>query len=104
MEAILYAYQVPAELVRGTISVNEDTSRMVDDKTTFDLNFGVLQYDTFAPCLFTVVIDFVLRSFMIDKCCFLISKKLELLKKEHLISILMILYYFLLSLLMLRSG
>ena len=82
MEAILYAYQVPTELVQAIMSVYDgakaglrDENGVVLDENTFDLSVGVLQGDTLAPYLFIIVMDFVLRSSMIDKCGLLISKK-----------------------------
>ena len=47
---------------------------MVDDETTFDFSVVFLQGDTLTPYLFIIVMDFVLRSSMIDKCGLLISK------------------------------
>ena len=66
MEAILYAYQFPAELVKAIMSVYEeanaglrDTSEVVNCTTTFDLSVGVLQGDTLAPYLCIIVMNFV---------------------------------------------
>jgi hypothetical protein len=82
IEAILYAYQVPVELVQAVMSIYHgakaglrDSEGQVSDDTTFNLSVGVLQGDTLAPYLFVIVMDFVLRTAMNDSCGILIKKK-----------------------------
>ena len=82
IEAILYAYQVPAELVQAIMSIYNgakaglyDTNGELLEENTFNLSVGVLQGDTLAPYLFVIVMDFVLRSAMIEECGILIKKK-----------------------------
>ena len=81
MEAILYAYQVPKELVLAIMSVYRGAQAVIlDDNGDFsedskiDLNVGVLQGDTLAPFLFILVMDFVLRKAMVDTLGVQISK------------------------------
>ena len=69
MEAILYAYQVPSDLVLAIMSVYHgakagvlNSDGQLEDDNTFNLNTGVLQGDTLAPYLFVIVMDFVMRS------------------------------------------
>lgn len=45
------------------------------DKNTFNLSVGVLQGDILAPYLLVIVMDFVLRTAMIDDCGILMKKK-----------------------------
>ena len=82
MEAILYAYQVPSELVRAVMSVYRgaqaailDVYGQVVDEAKIDLSVGVLQGDTLAPFLFILVMDFVLRKAMVESLGIQISKK-----------------------------
>ena len=82
IEAILYAYGVPAELVLAIMSIYtgakaglRDMEGQVGEDSSFNLSVGVLQGDTLAPYLFIIVLDFVLRSSMVDDCGILISKK-----------------------------
>jgi hypothetical protein len=82
IETILYAYQVPKDLVEAIMSIyhgakaglcNPDATIL--DENTFLLSIGVLQGDTLAPYLFIIVMDFVLRTAMIEECGILIKKK-----------------------------
>ena len=82
MEAILYAYQVPRELVlavmsvyRGAQAVILDECGEVTEEARIDLSVGVLQGDTLAPFLFILVIDFVLRKARVDSLGVQITKK-----------------------------
>ena len=82
IEAILYAYQVPEELVQAIMSIYNgakaglrDSEGQVYDENTFNLSVGVLQGDTLAPYIFIIVMDFVLRIAMVDTCGILIKKK-----------------------------
>ena len=82
IEAILYAYQVPVELVQAIMSIYNgakaglfDAEGQLFDENTFNLSVGVLQGDTLAPYLFVIVMDFVLRTAMIDDCGIQIKKK-----------------------------
>ena len=75
MEAILFAYQVPTELVAAIMSMYcgaragiQNVDGEVVDDNQFDLSVGVLQGDTLAPYLFIIVMDFVLRKSMIESC------------------------------------
>ena len=81
MEAILYAYQVPSELVlaimslyRGAQAVILDETSEFSDDSKIDLSVGVLQGDTLAPFLFVLVMDFVLRNAMVDSLGVQITK------------------------------
>jgi hypothetical protein len=69
MEAILYAYDIPKELVQAIMSLYRGAKAGVkcdnvpfNLEETFDLSVGVLQGDTLAPYLFVIVIDFILRN------------------------------------------
>jgi hypothetical protein len=82
IEAILYAYQVPTELVQAIMSIYHgakaglyDSEGQLFDENTFNLGIGVLQGDTLAPYLFVIVMDFVLRSAMTDEYGILLKKK-----------------------------
>ena len=82
IEAILYAYQVPEELVQAIMSIYHgakaglrDSEDQFLDENTFKLSIGVLQGDTLAPYIFIIVMDFIMRSAMIDNCGILISKR-----------------------------
>jgi hypothetical protein len=82
IEAILYAYQVPTELVQAIMSIYHgakaglyDSEGQLFDKNTFNLSIGVLQGDTLAPYLFVIVMDFILRSAMTDEYGILLKKK-----------------------------
>ena len=52
-----------------------DMEGQVGENSSFNLSVGVLQGDTLAPYLFIIVLDFVLRSSMVEECGILISKK-----------------------------
>ena len=82
IEAILYAYQVPYQLVQAIMSIYNgakaglrDSDGQLQDENTFNLSVGVLQGDTLAPYLFIIVMDFVLRDAMTDEYGVLIKKK-----------------------------
>jgi len=69
IEAILYAYQVPSELVQAIMSIYYgakaglmDSDGQLLDENTFSLSVGVLQGDTLVPYIFIIVMDFVMRS------------------------------------------
>eukprot|EP01035_Chromulina_nebulosa_P038333 gene38333-51774_t len=73
MEAILYAYQVPKQLVDAIMSLYKGAKAGIqnevgdiEDEDAFDLSVGVLQGDTLAPYLFVIVIDFIMRRAMVD--------------------------------------
>ena len=65
MLKILKAYGVPAELVKVIGKLYENTTARVvtpDGETDlFSIVAGVLQGDTLAPYLFTIVLDHVMR-------------------------------------------
>jgi hypothetical protein len=82
IEAILYAYQVPTELVQAIMSIYHgtkaglyDSEGQLFDENTFNLSIGVLQGDTQAPYLFVIVMDLILRSAMTDEYGILLKKK-----------------------------
>jgi hypothetical protein len=82
IEAILYAYQVPSELVQAIMSIYYgakaglmDSDGQLLDENTFSLSVGVLQGDTLAPYIFIIVMDFVMRSAMMSECGILLAKK-----------------------------
>ena len=70
MEQILLAYDLPKETVAAITILNRNTKVKVrspdEDSEYFDIVAGVLQGDTFAPYLFIICLDFVLRT-SIDK-------------------------------------
>ena len=71
IEAILYAYQVPEELLQAIMSIYEgakaglrDPEGQLNDQNTFNLSVGVLQGDTLAPYLFI----YHSHGFCVTKC------------------------------------
>ena len=60
-----------------------DVDDQVSDESSFSLSVGVLQGDTLAPYIFIIVMDFVLRSAMIDDCGILRSKKTGTSRRGH---------------------
>jgi hypothetical protein len=69
------------ELVQAVMSIYNgakaglrDADDQFNDDATFNLSVGVLQGDTLAPYLFVIVMDFVMRTSMSDKCGILIKK------------------------------
>ena len=65
MLKILKAYDIPEELINAISKLYENTKSRVlspDGETDwFDISAGVLQGDTLAPYLFTIVLDYVIR-------------------------------------------
>ena len=65
MEEILSAYGIPKEIVDTIMMLYKNTRSMVrshDGDTNFiDVTTGVLQGDAFAPFLFIVYLDYVLK-------------------------------------------
>jgi hypothetical protein len=81
IETILYAYQVPAELLQAIMSIYHgakaglyDSEGQLFDENCFSLSIGVLQGHTLAPYLFVIVMDFILGSAMTDECGILLKK------------------------------
>ena len=70
MEQILLAYGLPKEIVTAIMMLYRNTKvkvRSLDGDTDyFNIVAGVLQGDTFAPYLFTICLDYILRT-SIDK-------------------------------------
>ena len=70
MEQILLAYGLPKETVEAITILYRNTKVKVrspdGDTEYFDIVAGVLQGDTLAPYLFTICVDYVLRT-SIDK-------------------------------------
>ena len=66
MEQILFAYGLPQENVATIMMLNRNTKVKVrspdGDTDKFDIVAGVLQGDTLAPYLFTICLDYVLRT------------------------------------------
>ena len=66
MLQILRAYDIPGKLVKAIGLMYEDTKARVltPDGITeyFDIHAGVLQGDTLAPYLFTIVLDYAMRT------------------------------------------
>ena len=84
MEAILYAYHVPSDLVRAVMSAYHgvpavilNTDGEVTNEAKSNLSVGVLQGDTLAPFLFILVMDFVLRKAMVEWLSHLAFKSLR---------------------------
>ena len=82
MEAILYAYHVPSDLVRAVMSAYHgvpavilNTDGEVTNEAKSNLSVGVLQGDTLAPFLFILVMDFVLRKAVVESLGVQITKK-----------------------------
>ena len=65
MIKILQAYGIPERLVCGIETIYQNTKAQVlipDGETEeFDITTGVMQGDTLAPFLFTVVLNYALR-------------------------------------------
>ena len=64
MMKILKAYSIPIQLRNAIRKLYENTKAVISpdgDTEYFDIKAGVLQGDTLAPYLFTIVLDFVLR-------------------------------------------
>ena len=70
MDQILLAYGLPKETVAAIIMLYRNTKVKVrspdEDTDYFDIVAGVLQWDTLAPYLFIICLDYVLRT-SIDK-------------------------------------
>ena len=66
MEQILLAYGIPKETIAAIMILYRNTKVKVrspdGDTDYFDIVAGVLQGDTFAPYLFIICLDFVLRT------------------------------------------
>ena len=81
MFAILKAYNIPDELVSAIKLLYQNTRAKVvspdGDTEEFEIVAGVLQGDTLAPYLFTIVLDYVMREAMIktDNPGFTLSKR-----------------------------
>ena len=66
MEQILEAYGISNEIIKAIMIMYKNTQSFVrssdGDIEFFDIIAGVLQGDTFAPYLFIIVLDYVLRN------------------------------------------
>lgn len=71
MMLILKSYGIPPELVTAIARLYENTKAKVlspdGESDLFDIICGVLQGDTLAPYLFTIIIDYVMRQTIGDK-------------------------------------
>ena len=66
MEQILLAYGIPKETVAAIMILYRNTKVKIrspdGDTEYFDIVAGVLQWDTLAPYLFIICLDYVLRT------------------------------------------
>ena len=66
IEQIFLAYGLPKETVAAKIMLDKNTKVKVrspdGNSSFFDIIAVVLQGDTFAPCLFTICLDYLLRT------------------------------------------
>ena len=66
LEQILYAYGIPNETIAAIMMLYKHTKAKVrspdGDTEFFDVLAGVLQGDTFAPFLFIIALDYILRT------------------------------------------